>query len=247
MEDLRAACHPDSPARQGTVDVFGNMPFPKRVMDGLDWRLPREQGGYVYDVQAAGDLCRNPLLADQHGNFLQPFVDHPHQRNRLYPIFSWSRYLSSSDIGLPTNIRWHTGGADQTKWAEMKPAMVWRGGSTGMYAYTRKVLKSHRHAFMLRLYDLWGTEDVLAQDVASGGERRYRLMTVFRHQFEKWFNIGLQHYQYHLETEAEKMFEDVIPEAPWMSTEERKLYKIALDIDGWGWSARFRELLRSSR
>jgi len=243
VEDLRSACPPDSPARQYTKDIFNNTVFPDRVTQGLDWRLPREQGSFVYDAQAAGDLCRNPALAHQHGNFLQTYLNVAHQRNRLYPIFSWSRYLASSDITLPVNYRWQWGGPDRAKWDEMKPAVAWRGGLTGMFADTRKVLKSHRHSLVMRLQNLYGTEDVLTRN--QDGER-LDLATVFRHQFAKWFDIGIQHKDYN-RGDTEKMVMEVIEEASYMDNKERSKHKILLDIDGWGWSARYRELLRTSR
>jgi hypothetical protein len=34
---------------------------------------------------------------------------------------------------------------------------------------------------------------------------------------------------------------------PWMSDAERDKHKMLLDIDGWGWSARFRALLWTGR
>lgn len=242
--DLRSACAPDSPARQYTKDVYNNTLYPERVVQGLDWRLPRDQGSFVFDVQAAGDLCRNPMLEHQHGNFLQPYLYFQHQRNRLYPVFSWSRYLASSDITLPSNYRWQFGPPDRADWADMKPAMAWRGSLTGMFANTRKVIRSHRHSLMIRIQNSWGTEDLLT---VEGEEKQFRLVKVFRHQVKKWLDLGIQHKNLNGKTDSERMVIDVIKEAAYMDNQARSKYKILLDVDGWGWSARYRELLRTSR
>lgn len=97
---------------------------------------------------------------------------------------------------------------------------------------------------MIRIQNSWGTEDLLT---VEGEEKQFRLVKVFRHQVKKWLDLGIQHKNLNGKTDSERMVIDVIKEAAYMDNQARSKYKILLDVDGWGWSARYRELLRTSR
>ena len=81
-------CPPDSPIWSITTDILGEDVLPAKPWDTdqLAFRLPQELGGFIHDHQAAMDLCQNPELRWQHGNFFTEWpIDVPIGRNRLYP------------------------------------------------------------------------------------------------------------------------------------------------------------------
>jgi hypothetical protein len=80
-------CPPGSPIFDLVPDLFGDLQLPpKWAQQQLAFRLPDEKGGFIHDHQAAMDLCVNPELLWQHGNYLtQTPAQVEFRRNYLYP------------------------------------------------------------------------------------------------------------------------------------------------------------------
>lgn len=80
-------CPPGSPIFDLGSDLFGEETLPPQWSEQqLAFRLPEERGGFLHDHQTAMDLCMNPELRWQHGNYLttRP-VGLASRRNYLYP------------------------------------------------------------------------------------------------------------------------------------------------------------------
>jgi len=244
FEDLRAACPPDSLARTYTTDPFGQTVYPLEHLAPASFRLPDSQGSFVFDPKTSGDICTNPALREQNGNFLKPELYVSMKRNRLYPVFSWSRYHASSDITIPTNYRFSWGTETVPAWEQMYDAVAWRGTLTGMYPDTAAVLDSHRHRLFRHIQDKWGHTDILQY---NGSKQAYEMGTMRKGNGEAWMDVGFLARKWNRKTEAEVMVEGVLQPSPRMDNKERNKFKMLLDIDGWGWSARYRELMRTSR
>lgn len=123
---VHKACEPSSPARQTVRSPLNKTSYPPAVLDASKraFELPAEQGAFVFNQRKQSDLCFNPGLEREHSAFLKPAVDLEIVRGRLYPgkwvfcwekrvhkrltwifflaVFSWSRYMASSDISIPT-------------------------------------------------------------------------------------------------------------------------------------------------
>ena len=245
FEDLRAACPPDSPARTYTTDILGETTYPTTDCSDLAFRLPAGQGGFVYDVSKQADVCTNPSLRDQHGNFIKPELHVSMQRNRLYSVFSWSKYSASSDITIPTDYRFQWGPPNTANWAEMEDQMAWRGTLTGMYPDNLAVWNSQRHRLMSMVQDDWRTVDAL---VWNDTRIEYELSSMRAGPArERWLDLGVGERDWNRKNEVQKMVEQIITPASRMDKEQRSMFKMLLDVDGWGWSVRCRELLRTSR
>ena len=244
-DDLRAACAPDSPARypaSGTLDQ--NVDSLVRALELL-FRFPPEMGGFIHNQSRAYDICHNPALRHQHGNFIKPELHAKITRNKVYPVFSWSKYPASSDITIPTNFRFQWGKADTANWDDMIDKVMWRGTLTGMFADTQAVMKSQRHRLMEIVQDHWSYWSVLLQDQRTG---RLEISGIRSAEAAKrWTDVGITKRSWWRKTEMESIVEATIMPSDSMSNAERAKYKLLLDIDGWGWSARYRELLRTSR
>lgn len=244
FEDLREACPPESSVRIYHQDLSGEVVYPLEEAATAGYRLPLEQGGFVFDVKAASDVCTNPNLRNQHGNYIHPELRVPMKRNRLYPIFSWSRYHASSDITIPTNYRWQYGPADLAEWEDMRGAMAWRGSLTGMYADTADVLKSQRHRLMVHIQDRTGLTDVVVKNATRG---EYEVQKMPKSNGAAWMDVGVIERDWHRKSATTALVNKLITPSSRMDNQERSQFKMLLDIDGWGWSARYRELLRTSR
>ena len=243
FEDLRAACPPDSAARTFTADLVGDDTYPLQASSELSFRLPPSQGSFIHNMTRAYDACHNPALRDQHGNFLKPELSVRCVRNRLYPIFSWSKYPASSDIAIPTNFRFQWGPADTAKWEDMHDKVMWRGTLTGMFADTQAVMQSQRHRLISMIQNMWVRWPVLVQKDGQLEESSV-LMAV---AVDRWAEIGYTHRSWWRGTEMEKIVDATIRPSKSIDNKERAKYKMLLDVDGWGWSARYRELLRTTR
>jgi hypothetical protein len=80
-------CPPSSPIFDLVPDLFGEEQLPPQwAQQQLAFRLPEESGGFIFDHQAAMDLCVNPEIRWQHGNYLTTRrVALASRRNYLYP------------------------------------------------------------------------------------------------------------------------------------------------------------------
>lgn len=84
-------CHPDSAIWTGvTTDIFGEDTLgPNWAHQQLTFRLPMEQGGFMVDHARSMDLCHNPELRWQHGQFVDAQFHWVHlTENYLYPGIS---------------------------------------------------------------------------------------------------------------------------------------------------------------
>lgn len=81
------SCPPGSPIFDLVPDLFGEVQSsPIWAQQQLAFRVPGAKGGFIHDHQAAMDLCVNPELLWQHGNYLtQQPTQVNFRRNYLYP------------------------------------------------------------------------------------------------------------------------------------------------------------------
>jgi len=65
---------------------------------------------------------------------------------------------------------------------------------------------------------------------------------------EAWMEIGIAGKPEELKgTRAAEIARAKFTFLPWMQGSERNQHKLLLDVDGWGWSARYRDLLWTGR
>lgn len=246
--DLRAACHPDSVARRTVeIDAVGDDFYPNLNHDELDYQLPDSQGAFVYDHIREGDLCWNPKLKDIHGNFLVPLVKLPLKRNRLYPVFSWSTYFASSDITIPTTYRFDFSQYKLPTWQERTPKIAWRGSLTGMFIREGENIMVGQRFRMWTLVQSKFAQAPIFISIVSQGRRAYKLSTALVGKVvNQWSDVGpVSRWASLSGTKVGLMMENLYEWATFQSVDERNSFKMLLDLDGYGWSARYRELLRT--
>ncbi|ORX40009.1 hypothetical protein BD324DRAFT_615928 [Kockovaella imperatae] len=241
FEDLRSACSPESEARSFELDALGGVSYPLGPMED-SFRLSPSQGGLIYNFSLASDPCHNVAVRNQNGNFLRPVCRPRCVRNRLYPIFSWSKYRAGSDITIPSKYRWQETPDDPLEWDKMKNKVFWRGSFTGRPGSNEagRMFRTQRIRLIAWLQDVWDNVSILARN--NDGQYEMAQMAV-RKAAPRWTDIGLVGNEpWFTDKNLEEMH---IKPAKGVSSDERSTFKLLLDIDGWGWSARFRSLLLS--
>ncbi|TXT13364.1 hypothetical protein VHUM_00731 [Vanrija humicola] len=231
--ELASSCPPDSALRANPAAHEGK--------------------SFIYNPLEAGDICHNPYLVPLHGLTLEAHTpdSHPRPHSQLLPLFSLAKTSVNSDILVtPLDQFADRTGRDPVWEKKSDPRLVWRGSPTGMAEMTRDVpwRQSHRvrlhhfannhsralTSFMLR-------HDVLPLGYATENGTTARVGDYF-------FDMALagQPIQCDEEDGTCDDMEQEIDFAPFQRSTTMNKHKFLLDIDGNGWSGRFRRLMSTN-
>jgi hypothetical protein len=206
----------------------------------------------VYDSTAASDICANPYLAPLHGLTLEPHEpdSHPRPHTQLLPLFSLAKTSLNSDI-LITPLEQFADPPKDVPWEfKRDPRLYWRGSPTGISMMHKDVKWRDSHRWRLHLFanNMTGEREVLvprlnASTVGLGTE------TMAAEEAAKWFfDMRLAGGPIQCD-EDDGTCDDMQEEIEWAEFEPPSAMresKFALDIDGNGWSGRFRRLMASN-
>ncbi|KAF5381689.1 hypothetical protein D9615_005598 [Tricholomella constricta] len=233
-----AACDPASPARRTPID------WESRA-------APPPTKTFIYNHRAAMDPCLHPSLLLQHGQFLSHRKG-PVPHRRLIPQFSYSPTLLHHDIVTALPINWIADIVPRTndpEWEQkIDDRLQWRGSNTGIW-HARKT--RWRDAQRARLV-LWATQGLdgnltvlpLAKDermrvgeAVNVRKARYAPATLDIAFARRPGSCASETCE-----ELQKVFE--FRQAQDIKTAGK--YKYILDVDGNGWSSRFKRLITSN-
>ncbi|CED82150.1 Endoplasmic reticulum protein EP58, contains filamin rod domain and KDEL motif [Phaffia rhodozyma] len=236
-------CKQNARSLQGTTDIILT---PHEVKSDAVSDLHRNRS-FVADFMKAIDYCESPELLDAHslfiGSRLAPSV--------LTPIFSTCKTIWNTDIpAIPTEATKHE--VEDVPWEEKTiEKAFWRGLMTGSYADAKVDWRSGQR---IRLHHFANppsnsTEKVSVLELDPKTKKwmpkDHNLVSVA----EDLFDIGLVDGP--VQCSATDGTCDVIakeikfaPRVSWASSVNWHLmYKYVIDVDGNGWSSRFRRTL----
>jgi hypothetical protein len=231
-----SACHPSSPAWQNPIDL--DKP-PERSSHKT----------FIADHRLSMDPCLNPSLLRSHGQFLSHDKG-PDPRKTLVPRFSFCSTVVHHDIRPAVLYGWveDLPKSDNPPWEErLDERLLWRGTNTGIFhGPGTRWRQGHRDHLIRYVNDLAGTADVL-RSPPNGSEAVGEPVPLRK----AYLNPALMDIQFGGTPNScsPEVCDEVDRIYDWrkmQTLQEAGRYKYVFDIDGHGWSGRFRRLIMSN-
>ncbi|KAF8201269.1 glycosyltransferase family 90 protein [Mycena galopus ATCC 62051] len=231
-----SACAPGSPGK--SIDLDGDPPP----------RTPKKT--FIYDHALAMNPCLHPSHFFHHGQFLS-YGRGPTPERSLVPEFSDCSSPIHHNIRIPTPYGWVADvlpRADDPPWDD-KPdeRVLWRGSSTGIsYSPRTRWQRSHRIALVRAANEVAGTMALLSplrgphEPVGAPEEVRKARVN------PGVMDVAFAGEPIMCDKETCGMLKTMFPFRPRQSVKEAGDYKYVIDVDGNGWSGRFKRLITSN-
>ncbi|WVQ78122.1 hypothetical protein IAT38_000203 [Cryptococcus sp. DSM 104549] len=191
---------------------------------------------YVADFDKAVDFCQNPDLMGLHHVLL---ADEHRAAVNLVPVVAMCGTAWNSDIvGVPLDGVYER--VPYVPWEKKDVSKIfWRGTATGLFHDKRKPWRSsQRERLHFWATNTTGTVPLLLPDGTVRDWERGEVV-------EGWLDVGLSGgaTQCNIEDGTCDEMNEVIQFKERVKKEASGRYKYAIDVDGNGWSSRFRRLL----
>ncbi|KAI6096328.1 glycosyl transferase family 90-domain-containing protein [Pisolithus croceorrhizus] len=242
------ACPPNSPARVNppvlpSLDGSSHVQLFNRAS-------PKS---FVVSHRAAMDPCYHPEILVSHGQFLS-HRQGPLPHHTLVPLFSHCGTLLHHDIRPPIPYGWTSGNDSEVlgdvPWTQkVDERLDWRGSPTGIYASPETLwMHAHRQRLVAMTSTVEGNIDVLrvpldaSSPVGDSVElRRARVNPA-------WMDVAFAGKPLACEESSGtcKLMEERFEFRRMQGRKEEGRYKFILDVDGNGWSGRFKRLVTSN-
>ncbi|KAK2462820.1 hypothetical protein APHAL10511_005211 [Amanita phalloides] len=236
-----SACAPDSPAYKKSIDLNPSSPPPP----------PQTSKTFIHNHRLTMDPCNHPEILRLSGQFLSHNKG-PVPHRMMIPQFSYCPTTLHHDImpAMPINwVRDITPRSDDPEWDDkVDDRLHWRGRNTGIWhAHDTQ----WRMAQRIRLVDLAvksyeqnisvlrARSDELSR---VGGPVKIKKGRYAPALFDVAFVDGPISCEDHMCHELQKIFEFRMPHDASMTGR----YKYIMDVDGNGWSSRFKRLITSN-
>ncbi|KAI5988277.1 glycosyl transferase family 90-domain-containing protein [Pisolithus orientalis] len=240
------ACPPNSPARLDppvlpSVDsnpVLSNMSASK---------------SFIVSHRAAMHPCYHPEILVSHGQFLSHRRG-PLPQQMLVPLFSHCGTLLHHDIRPPIPYGWTSGDHSEVlgdvPWSEKADERLdWRGSPTGMYASPETLwIHAHRQRLVTLTNEIEGSTSVLRVPSDASSPVGEPLQLRMGRINPAWMDIAFSGKPMACEEDAGtcKLMEEMFEFRKMQGRKEEGRYKFILDVDGNGWSGRFKRLVTSN-
>ncbi|KAG6330976.1 hypothetical protein ID866_8112 [Astraeus odoratus] len=242
------ACPPSSPARQNPPDL---PPLPPIHFDPQpNTTAPKT---FIASHRDTMDPCRHPSLLATHGQFLSQGLG-PHPRTTLVPRFSLCRTELHHDIRPPVPYGWVSGDDLESDgdlpWDDKSDERLdWRGSITGLFASPHSSWTFGQRARLVSLTNtVMGNVSILrvpADEHMRVGDPNIVKMGKVN---PAWMDIAFAGNAIHCDEaagtcdEIEEMWEF----RQYQDREEEGRHKFIIDVDGNGWSGRFKRLITTN-
>ncbi|KAJ8073632.1 hypothetical protein PM082_011910 [Marasmius tenuissimus] len=204
---------------------------------------------FIHDHIKTMDPCMHPALLWTHGLFLS-HNEGPAAQPYMVPQFAPCTSTVHHNIHVPAPYAWvdELLSWDNPPWDEREDErLMWRGSDTGIW-HSKGVRweKSHRDWLVTWASGVSGSVDVLFDKEANatgpvGSPKAVRKARLNPALLDVAFAGNMQ-----CEEEVCKEMEKVYPLARAIPPKEAGNYKYVIDVDGNGWSGRFKRLMTSN-
>ncbi|KAM0753092.1 hypothetical protein T439DRAFT_286471 [Meredithblackwellia eburnea MCA 4105] len=235
-------CPPDSPLRQietaavkakPGIDLSQNKLRPSYVTDVAKSR------SYIFDHQAAMDICQHPEIMPIHGFTTAPGTN----AGPLVPLFTFAKTNVHSDV-LVTPLEQYSDtyiGFDPDWDKKAHNKLMWRGSTTGVDFYVHNDWKaSQRSRLHFVTHEDKGTRNVLFTPDDKALKEQEMSMSVMN---KAYTDVSFSGGPVQCDPETCEIMSKVIDFKPTMGLDESYQYKYVFDVDGNGWSGRFHRLM----
>lgn len=211
---------------------------------------PKDAKSFIYDHRAAMDPCRHPSLLREHGQFIAHGVG-PFGTQTIAPLFSYSSSAIHSDIHVTPTYSWvediYPREIDPEFENKVDNRLLWRGGNTGiLHDHTKEWWLSQRDRLVEWANELSGTAIVLPARLSAfekiGVGDKVNKADINPAMFDIAF---AGHPSFCGGGDCKELVERYDWRAPQSIANAGK-YKYVFDVDGNGWSSRFKRLMTSN-
>ncbi|KAF8908170.1 glycosyl transferase family 90-domain-containing protein [Gymnopilus junonius] len=232
-----SACSPNSPARRKPINLDSPPPRPSKKT-------------FIWDHVQTMDPCNHPDHLFHHGQFLSHNMG-PTPQSVMVPEFSYCSTTIHHNIRIPTPYGWTEDiypRVDDPEWdVKVDERLLWRGSITGMYhSRTSRWRHSHREFLVGFTNEIEGTIQALppnrTRSERLGGLREIRKARIN----PAVMDIAFAGDPHSCDPEICDLLLDVFPWRGRQSIKEAGNYKYVIDVDGNGWSGRFKRLITSN-
>ncbi|KAJ7596498.1 glycosyl transferase family 90-domain-containing protein [Mycena floridula] len=239
-----SACSPSSPLASA-YPINLDMPYPVK---------PNKT--FIHDHLKTMDPCLHPEMLLLHGQFLgntttmEPYkYTVPKPEKAMIPQFGYCSTTIHHNIRVPYPYGWieDISAEENPKWGGREDSRLhWRGTTTGIeYAIGTRWRQSHRAHMVWETSNVTGTIDVLSSpptdQQALGPPKTMQKSIINPALFDIAF-AGPMVCSPEICEELKKVFDW----HDWQGLKEAGNYSYAFDIDGNGWSGRFKRLITSN-
>ncbi|KAI6038342.1 glycosyl transferase family 90-domain-containing protein [Pisolithus marmoratus] len=238
-------CPPDSPARLDPPDLPSHGPSSPV--------LPESPKTFIATHRLAMDPCQHRDLLVTHGQFLAHDRG-PYPRHTLVPCFSHSATLLHHDIRPPIPYDWTSGedaeATGDVPWShKVDERLDWRGRTTGIYASPSSLwVHAHRQRLVALTNMMEGNVSVLDVPVDASVPVGEPAQIPIARVNPAWMDVAYVDKPLSCEerTGTCRMFEKMFEFRRVQDRKEEGRYKFIIDVDGNGWSGRFKRLMTSN-
>ncbi|KAL4079990.1 glycosyltransferase family 90 protein [Scleroderma yunnanense] len=211
---------------------------------------PKDAKSFIYDHRAAMDPCKHPSLLREHGQFISHGVG-PFGAEKIAPLFSYSSSAIHSDIHITPTLSWvediHPRKIDPEFEDKTDDRLLWRGANTGIrHDHTREWRLSQRDRLVAWANDLNNTTTVLPAHLSAleriGVGNQVNKAEINPAMFDIAFS-GRPLFC------GEADCKELVEKYDWRASQsiaDAGKYKYVFDVDGNGWSSRFKRLITSN-
>ncbi|TFK24115.1 hypothetical protein FA15DRAFT_687615 [Coprinopsis marcescibilis] len=233
----RFACPPDSLPRRNPV----NLDHPPR---------PRTVKTFIHDHLTTMDPCLHPTHFHLHGQFLAHRMGTTPEK-KLVPEFSQCSTFLHHNIRIPTPYGWLDEvlpRSDDPPFDEkVDDRLSWRGRNTGIsHANHIPWLNSHRNVLVRLANDLTGKVKILPPNVTAseplGAPREFRRSRIN----PATMDVAFAGDPIACNGDICKQLREMFPFLPYQNAKKAGSYKYVIDVDGNGWSGRFKRLMTTN-
>ncbi|ORX37296.1 glycosyl transferase family 90-domain-containing protein [Kockovaella imperatae] len=237
---LSRSCSPDSNLRQSGQNLSSGKSF-------------------IHDNLQAADICQNPYLVPLHGLTIEHHAatSHPRPHTHLLPLFSLAKTSINSDILITPLDQFFDKPGHDPKWERKKSSkLAWRGSPTGISTMTSDL--PWRDSHRVRLHHHANNKssapaEVMVPHLGSNpydglelGQTQEVLSVKKMNDFFFDMKLAGRPLQCMEDDGTCADMQEEIDFAPFQSSDDLNKHKFLLDIDGNGWSGRFRRLMRTN-
>lgn len=241
----KEGCPPDSPAWLNPPSLPSHDPSSPVISES-----PKT---LVATHQLAMDPCQHPSLLVTHGQFLAHDRG-PYPQHTLVPCFSHSATLLHHDIRPPIPYDWTSGedaeAAGDVPWPQkVDERLDWRGRTTGIYASPTSLwVHAHRQRLVALTNMVEGNVSILDVPMDASVPVGEPVQTPVARVNPAWMDVAYVDKPLSCEERAGtcQMFEKMFEFRRVQSRKEEGRYKFIIDVDGNGWSGRFKRLITSN-
>ncbi|KAE9390089.1 hypothetical protein BT96DRAFT_1002581 [Gymnopus androsaceus JB14] len=235
----RSACHPESLARLIDFDLDGPQP-------------PKPEKTFIHNHRQSMDPCLHPSLFWLHGQFLSHEYG-PDPNPAMIPEFSSCTTTLHHNIRIPTPYGWIEDilpRSDDPDFDEkVDERLLWRGSNTGIFhSSDYRWQNSHRDKLVRYVSELNGTIDYLVppkpgyEDQPLGPSQTARKARIN----PATMDMGFVEKPSQCREPTCNLMEQIYDYKKMQSIKDAGNYKYVFDVDGNGWSGRFKRLITSN-